>query len=119
MKKPAVPGTPAAVGLPLDQRQQRGERRMPHRAPCRVRLVEPKTGVVRTVAGETVNLSPSGIAVQVGVEVPVGTWVETLLPHADGDTLFLRGRVVHVRRTMHAHYELGVAMSDDSPRWLG
>ncbi|MCK4340728.1 MAG: PilZ domain-containing protein [Phycisphaerae bacterium] len=95
--------------------QQRVERRMPHRVPCRVRLVEPTTGEVRTVMGETINLSAGGVAIQVGVDVPVGTWAETLIPHAHGDPLFLCGTVVHSRRTMHAHYEIGIAMSDAAP----
>jgi hypothetical protein len=81
---------------------------MAYRMPCRVRLVDPETGEVRTVVGETVNISKSGMAVQVSLQVPVGTWVETLVPHPNGDPMFLCGKVVRTRRTMTAGFEVGV-----------
>jgi hypothetical protein len=86
----------------------RADRRTPYRIPCRVRLVDADTGEVRTVVGETVNLSPRGVALQLSVDVPLGTWVETLVPHLNGDPLFLCGKVVHSRRTMMANFEIGV-----------
>ena len=92
---------------------QRVERRTPYRVPCRVRLVHPATGEVHTVVGETVNLSSGGVAMHVGIEAPIGTWVETLVPHLNGDPLFLCGTVKHVRQTMTANFELGVAISHD------
>lgn len=89
---------------------------MPHRVPCRVRLIEPSGEVSRTVVGQTVNLSVGGAALQIGVDVPLGTWVETLVPHAHGEPLFLCGRVVHIRRTMSANFEIGIDMpADGSP----
>lgn len=91
---------------------RRQKRRMAHRVPCRVRLMDPVTGQTHTVVGETVNLSPDGLALQVGLEVPLGTWVETLVPHAQGDPLFLCGEVVHVRRTLAANFEIGVSVRD-------
>jgi hypothetical protein len=97
------------------QTARKRERRMPHRVPCRVRIVEPATGLVRTVSGQTVNLSPGGAALLVGMDVPVGTWVETLVPHAHGDPLFLCGRVVHVRRTLASDFEIGIATQDQPP----
>lgn len=71
-------------------------------------MVDTDTGEVRTVVGETLNLSQRGVALQVSVDVPVGTWVETLVPHANGDPMFLCGTVVHSRRTMVASFEIGV-----------
>jgi hypothetical protein len=94
---------------------RRVERRTPYRVPCRIRLVDPGSGSVRTVVGETVNLSSGGLAMNVGVETPVGTWVETLVPHPNGDPLFLCGKVVHVRQTMFSNFELGVAISGEHP----
>ena len=91
------------------------ERRTPYRVPCRVRLVDPLSGHVQTVVGETVNLSSGGVAMHVAVDAPIGTWVETLLPHPNGDPLFLCGRVMHVRRTMSTNFELGVAITNDRP----
>lgn len=87
---------------------------MPCRIPCRVRLVDATTGDVRTVVGETLNISNNGVALQVGAEVPLGTWVETMVLHPNGDPLFLSGKTVHVRRAMAAGYELGVAL--EAPR---
>ncbi len=98
--------------------QQRNEPRVPHRVPCRVRLVDPSTGEIRTVVGETVNLSAGGVAIHVSLAVPVGTWVETLVPHASGDPLFLCGTVMHCRRTLAANYELGISVSRDAPSAL-
>jgi len=107
--------SPAARPAPEARPQQRAERRVPHRVPCRVRLVDPSTGEIRTVIGQTVNISPSGVAIHVGAAVPIGTWVETLVPHANGEPLFLCGTVVHCRRTLTANYELGVSVSKDAP----
>jgi hypothetical protein len=84
--------------------------RTPHRVPCRVQAVDAGTGEVRTMMGETVNLSREGVALHVGVEVPVGTWVETLVPRPDGSPLFLCGTVVRVRRTLAANFEIGVEL---------
>ena len=89
-------------------RLRRVARRTPYRVPCRVRLIDPSTGEVRTIAGQTVNLSSGGMSVQVGIEATPGTWVETLVPHPNGEPMFVCGRVVHVRRTMTASFELGV-----------
>jgi hypothetical protein len=86
----------------------RAERRTPYRIPCRVRLVDADTGEVRTVVGETVNLSRRGVALQLAADVSLGTWIETLIPHPNGDPLFLCGKVVHSRRTMMANFEIGV-----------
>ncbi len=91
-----------------DGRLRRLARRTPYRVPCRVRLVDPGTGDVRTVMGETVNISTGGLSVQIAVNPTPGTWVETLLPHPNGEPLFVCGRVIHIRRTMTANFEVGV-----------
>jgi hypothetical protein len=111
--EPSVVTEKAAA--PNEKAHQRLQRRVPHRVPCRVRLVDPSTGDIRSVVGETVNLSPTGVALQVGMEVPVGTWVETLVPHVHGEPLFLCGTVVHVRRTLTSNFEIGVSMDDERP----
>ncbi len=112
MRSPAAFAGPAPLSrsreLHRDGRLRRMARRTPYRVPCRVRLVDPDTGEVRTVAGQTVNISTGGMSLQVGIEPSEGTWVETLVPHPNGEPMFVCGRVVHVRRTMAASYELGV-----------
>lgn len=105
----ANPPTASAVSPTRERgRLARGIPRRPYRVPCRVRLVDTNTGEIRTTLGETVNISPSGVALQVGLDVPVGTWVETLVANPAGDPLFLCGVVVHRRRTMTAGFEIGV-----------
>jgi hypothetical protein len=106
----ANPPTGSARQVSTSERtaSPRAGRRMAYRAPCRVRLIDQLTGEVHTVVGETVNLSPQGMALQVGRDVPIGTWVETLVPHPNGDPMFLCGTVVHSRRTMRANFEIGV-----------
>lgn len=106
----ALSALPSAYPAPRT-RPARAERRTPFRVPCRVRLVDAVTGEVRTVLGETLNLSRRGMALQLAADVPPGTWVETLVPHPTGEPLFLCGTVVHSRRTMAAHYEIGVETS--------
>ncbi len=108
-----VTNSPAAAGRPVARerrRQARAVTRRPYRVPCRVRLVDTATGEVRTVVGETINISRAGVALQLATDVPVGTWVETLLPHPTGNPMFLCGTVVHSRRTLAANYEIGVRM---------
>ncbi len=117
--RPATDGPTAGVSKVATSNAgneaRRNLHRVPHRVPCRVRLVDRTTGEVRTVVGETLNFSPGGVALQLGIDVPVGTWVETLVPHLHGDPLFLCGTVVHTRRTLHANFEIGVSMNEDVP----
>ena len=82
--------------------------RTPYRIPCRVRLVDSTTGEVRTVVGETVNLSRRGMALHIAMDVPIGTWVETLVANPNGEPMFLCGTVVHSRRTLASNFEIGV-----------
>lgn len=112
----ANPPSAAAKSVAPDRTYvERATRRVPHRVPCRVRLIDPATGAGRTVVGETVDLSAGGVALQLGSDVPVGTWVETLVPHLHGEPLFLCGTVVHSRRTMAANYEIGIALGEAPP----
>ncbi len=112
MKRAAVLAGPKPVGrkgfVSEHGRLRRMARRTPYRVPCRVRLVDPQSGEVRTVTGQTVNISSGGLSVQIGVQPATGTWIETLVPHPNGDPMFVCGRVVHVRQTMTASFELGV-----------
>ncbi len=117
--QPVTPSPAAKVVAPTpatNSRQPREHRRTPYRVPCRVEFRDRATGQARTVVGETVNLSKGGMALQVGVDAAIGTWVETLVPHPNGDPLFLCGTVVHSRRTLASSYEIGVTIRQDAPR---
>lgn len=105
---------PAAARPAASARRVRAARRTPFRAPCRVRLIDPATGEVRTVIGETLNISSCGMALQLGASVPLGTWVETMVSQVGGEPLFLCGTVVNARQTMTATFEIGV--ETDKPR---
>ena len=84
------------------------EPRVAYRVPCRVRLVDPVSGEVRNVIGETLNVSRGGMSLQISVNVAVGTWVETMVAHPCGEPMFLTGTVAHCRRTLAASFEIGV-----------
>jgi hypothetical protein len=91
-----------------ERRRPPEQRRVPYRVPCRIRLINKQTGEVRTVVGETINISTGDTALQLGTSVPIGTWVETLVPRPNGEPLFLCGTVVHRRRVMASGFEIGI-----------
>jgi hypothetical protein len=93
---------------PEPLRRAAAQPRVPYRVPCRVRLVDPLTGEVRTVVGETLEISRTGMSLQVSVNVATGTWVETLVLKPNGEPLFLAGSVAYCRRTLASNFELGV-----------
>jgi hypothetical protein len=92
----------------IDTYRRRAERRVAHRVPCRVRVLNSSTGRVVSVVGQTVNLSVSGLAVQLGCAMVAGTHLEVLLPQLDGEPMRLHGRVVHCRRVLTGTFEVGV-----------
>jgi len=107
----AIANPPTAAALPPVRDRGRAPRvvpRRPYRVPCRVRVVDTDTGEIRTTLGETVNISPAGVALQLGIDVPIGTWVETMVANPSGEPLFLCGVVVHRRRAMTGGYQIGV-----------
>lgn len=107
---------PAAHAGALPASRTPRSRRTPYRVPCRVRLVDVATGEVRAVVGETLNISAGGLAVQLPTEVPIGTWVETLVLQPTGDPMFLSGHVIHTRRTLASNFEIGVTMQVEKHR---
>lgn len=102
----------AIADLSAAWRQPR-EPRIAHRVPCQVRLSDAEAGSVVVVAGETVNLSPRGVAVHLGRIVPIGATVQVLLSSLEGEPAFLYGRVVHSRRVLTGTYEIGIAVTDE------
>lgn len=114
---PAIRRAASAVASPRSSEREPAKRkpRTPWRVPCRIRLVDPQSGQVRSVVGEMVNLSCGGAALQAAIDAPVGTWVETLVPTPNGDPRFLCGRVVHSRRTLAMNFELGIQIIEDQP----
>jgi hypothetical protein len=68
--------------------------------------------------GQTVNISHAGIAVQLGREIPAGTRVEALLPHANNEITHVNGTVARTRRVLAGTFEIGIefrrAVADSS-----
>jgi hypothetical protein len=103
----------ASGGIKLDGAPRRAERRVAHRVPCRVRTSDSVHGGGTAVLGQTVNLSASGLAVQVGQPLEAGALVEILLPHLDGEPTRLRGRVAHSRRVLSGTFEIGIRIEPE------
>jgi PilZ domain len=83
------------------------ETRARHRSPCRVRLV--LDGQAAVLSGETVNRSANGLAMLLGVSLPVGTAVEILMA-GPGEAGCVWGRVIHARQVTTGTYEIGVGL---------
>ncbi|RMF79254.1 MAG: PilZ domain-containing protein [Planctomycetota bacterium] len=92
--------------------------RVPHRVPCRLRTIE-LAGAGLMALGETVNLSPEGLAVLVGQRIERGVRVEVLLPHLDGEPACFYGEVVRTRRVFSGAYEIGVSLNPPDRRTDG
>lgn len=108
---PFVMPSVASFQKKLEQMPQRAERRMAHRVPCRVRTIDTTREFAISVVGQTVNLSASGVAVQLGHPIDAGTPVEVFLPHLDGVPMRLRGHVAHSRRVLSGTFEIGIRIN--------
>lgn len=109
----ARPGTVSAA------RRPRRLARIPHRVPCRVRLIDEQTGRIVSLPAQTLNLSEGGLAVQVARDVTIGTWIETTIPMVESEPLLIHGKVVHVRRMMLDGFEVGIqAVKTSAPAGL-
>ena len=93
--------------------RRRTERRVPHRVPCRLRASDDIPGKPVALLGQTVNLSASGLAVQVGCPVQCGARVEVLLPRVDGEPTRLAGTVAHSRRVLTGTFEVGIRIEPE------
>lgn len=111
--QPAVATRSAPPGLLAFERHTRGEPRIAHRMPCRVLLTDAETGSRVALAGETLNLSRRGLAVQVGRKVSPGATVEVLIEAPDGGPSCLVGAVIHSRRVLSGTYELGIGVTNE------
>jgi hypothetical protein len=100
--------SPTGVVSKADPARRRGERRVAHRVPCRVRAPQTLSGKPLSVIGQTVNLSANGMAVQIGQPLDAGTRVEVLLPHLDGEPTRVLGKVAHSRRVVSGTFEVGI-----------
>ncbi len=101
----ACPG-PVSV---LTAKQSLRDRRWSHRAPCLLRLLDSGGEAMFEIHGQTVNMSASGLAVQISEPVPAGFSVETVIAHKSAEeAIVLRGKVVHSRRMLAGSFEIGV-----------
>ena len=116
---PAVASPEAASAATLGGlNRRRAVPRAPHRVPCRLKVFDAPTGSEWAVGGETVNISPVGVAVQLGKPIPEGTAVEVLIPHLDADPLCVHGIVAHTRRVLTGTFEIGIRRQPHrDPAW--
>ncbi|HUX15904.1 MAG TPA: PilZ domain-containing protein [Phycisphaerae bacterium] len=116
---PAVASPEAASAATLGGlTRRRAVPRSPHRVPCRLKVFDSPTGSEWAVCGETVNISPAGVAVQLGKPIPEGTAVEVLIPHLDADPLCVHGIVAHTRRVLTGTFEIGIRRQPHrDPHW--
>jgi hypothetical protein len=83
-----------------------------------LKVFDAPTGCESAVSGETVNISPAGVAVQLGKPIPEGTMVEVLIPHLDADPLCVLGTVAHTRRVLTGTFEIGIRRQPErDPHW--
>ena len=108
-------GTGSTIGMTskVEASPRRGERRVAHRVPCRLRASHTSSGKPVSVVGQTVNLSANGVAVQLGSPLDEGTEVEVLLPHLDGEPTRLLGKVAHNRRVLSGTFEVGIRIEPE------
>lgn len=99
---------PNSALAPSQPERRRRERRMSHRVPCRIRVLDAVAPA--SAVGRTTNVSPSGFSVQVPLSVPEGAWVEALVPTADGPPRRVEGVVIHSRRVMADTFEIGLRL---------
>lgn len=87
---------------------RRMDRRTPYRVLCRLLVEDRALGRRQSLIGQTINISPGGLAVRVGQEIPSGTEVTAVVPRQHGDPVLYTGVVAHCRRVLAVTYELGI-----------
>jgi len=100
--------TVTSISNASDQRQQRSQRRIPHRVPCRLSWYDQAAQRCLACVGQTIDISTGGLAVQLAREIPVGTSVEALLPNLAGEPAFLEGVVVRCQRVLAEMFQIGI-----------
>lgn len=88
------------------------ERRVVHRAPCRLQWWDTESNQVASCVGETTNLSSRGMAVQISHRLLTGTRVEAFLPNLSGEPTRMTGSVAHCRRILADMFEIGIRFVD-------
>jgi hypothetical protein len=100
------------VGEAPRSRSSDRERRVVHRAPCRLQWWDIDSNQSAACVGQTTNLSARGLAVQISQRMLTGTRVEALLPNPSGEPTRVTGTVVHCRRILADTFEVGIRFVD-------
>ena len=66
-----------------------------------------------SVVGQTVNLSALGMAIQLAEPLPIGSEVQVLLPHLNGEPTQVQGTVIHSRQVNAGTHEVGIRVVDE------
>lgn len=101
--------------IPFTNGRSRKEPRAALRRQCRVRAQIASDADIAEIQGEMVNLSRSGLALQLAAALPVGIGVQIEVASDFEPAKSLDGRVVHCRRVSTGTFEVGVTMLPRSP----
>ncbi|MBN2445652.1 MAG: PilZ domain-containing protein [Phycisphaerae bacterium] len=93
------------------ERRRRADRRFPHRLPCQVRVYDTAQREWVTRSAQMVNISATGLAVQVGMVVPIGSRVETVIPRPETEAWRVSGTVTRTQRVLAGTFEIGIRAS--------
>lgn len=102
--------THSGLLIPFRNNRSRGEPRAALRRLCLVRADSSADEAPIEVQGEMVNLSRTGLALQLAAALPVGIDVRIELSLGDETFKSLDGRIVHCRRVATGTYEVGVSL---------
>jgi len=106
----AIPVEQTHVGFRPDRPPIVRQPRVAHRVPCTLSVLGGQAATAGILPGQTVNVSASGLAVQVGCPLERGARVQVVLAGVDGELTQLVGEVVRTRQVNAGTYELGIRL---------
>ncbi len=102
--------THSGLLIPFTNGRSRKEPRAALRRQCLVRAQLARDEDFAEIQGEMVNLSRTGLALQLAAALPVGIGVQIEIASDAEAAKSLDGRVVHCRRVSTGTFEVGVTM---------
>lgn len=102
--------THSGLLIPFTNGRSRKEPRAALRRQCLVRAQIARDEELAEIQGEMVNLSRTGLALQLAAALPVGIGVQIEVASDSEPAKSLAGRVIHCRRVSTGTFEVGVTM---------
>lgn len=107
-RPPTAESARSAAAEPARTRALDRERRVVHRAPCRLQWWNLDSNQPAACVGQTTNLSSRGLAVQISHRLLTGTRVEAYLPSLSGAPTRVIGTVVRCQLILADTFEIGI-----------